>query len=58
MIDHRPPATLIGDALGLDFLNSIAAPLDECAGGVPLTHFFSPSARRWRGSSARKSFRV
>jgi predicted RNA-binding Zn ribbon-like protein len=28
MSDHRPPAILIGDAPGLDFLNSIATPVD------------------------------
>jgi predicted RNA-binding Zn ribbon-like protein len=27
-MDHRPPAIFIGDALGLDFLNSIATPVD------------------------------
>ncbi|KAA0692632.1 hypothetical protein DTW90_27225 [Neorhizobium sp. P12A] len=28
MPDHRPPAIFIADALGLDFLNSIATPID------------------------------
>ncbi len=28
MADHRPPAIFIADALGLDFLNSIATPVD------------------------------
>src|SRR6201984_2612591 len=28
VMDHRPPAIFIGDALGLDFLNSIATPVD------------------------------
>jgi predicted RNA-binding Zn ribbon-like protein len=28
VMDRRPPAILVGDALGLDFLNSIATPLD------------------------------
>ena len=27
-MDHRPPAIFVGDALGLDFLNSIATPVD------------------------------
>jgi predicted RNA-binding Zn ribbon-like protein len=27
-MDRRPPAIFVGDALGLDFLNSIATPLD------------------------------
>ena len=27
-MDHRPPAIFLGDALGLDFLNSIATPVD------------------------------
>ena len=27
-MDRRPPATFVGDALGLDFLNSIATPVD------------------------------
>jgi predicted RNA-binding Zn ribbon-like protein len=27
-LDRRPPAILVGDALGLDFLNSIATPVD------------------------------
>jgi predicted RNA-binding Zn ribbon-like protein len=27
-VDHRPPAIFIADSLGLDFLNSIATPLD------------------------------
>jgi predicted RNA-binding Zn ribbon-like protein len=27
-MDHRPPAILIADALGLDFVNSIATPVD------------------------------
>jgi hypothetical protein len=27
-MDRRPPAILVGDALGLDFLNSIATPVD------------------------------
>ena len=27
-MDHRPPAIFIGDAQGLDFLNSIATPSD------------------------------
>ena len=27
-MDHRPPAMFVGDALGLDFLNSIATPID------------------------------
>jgi predicted RNA-binding Zn ribbon-like protein len=28
MMDHRPPAIFVGDAPGLDFLNSIATPVD------------------------------
>ena len=28
MTDHRPPAIFVGDAPGLDFLNSIATPVD------------------------------
>jgi predicted RNA-binding Zn ribbon-like protein len=28
IVDHRPPAIFIADSLGLDFLNSIATPLD------------------------------
>jgi len=28
MIDHRPPAIFIADAVGLDFLNSVAIPVD------------------------------
>jgi predicted RNA-binding Zn ribbon-like protein len=28
MMDRRPPAIFVGDALGLDFLNSIATPID------------------------------
>jgi len=28
-VHHRPPAIFIADSLGLDFLNSIATPLDE-----------------------------
>jgi predicted RNA-binding Zn ribbon-like protein len=27
-MDHRPPPIFVGDALGLDFLNSIATPVD------------------------------
>ena len=27
-MDHRPPAIFIGDAPGMDFLNSIATPVD------------------------------
>jgi predicted RNA-binding Zn ribbon-like protein len=27
-MDHHPPAIFVGDALGLDFLNSIATPVD------------------------------
>jgi len=27
-MDQRPPAILVGDAPGLDFLNSIATPID------------------------------
>ena len=27
-MDRRPPAIFVGDALGLDFLNSIATPVD------------------------------
>ena len=27
-MEHRPPAIFVGDALGLDFLNSIATPVD------------------------------
>src|SRR5215472_11834341 len=27
-MDSRPPAIFVGDALGLDFLNSIATPVD------------------------------
>ena len=27
-MDHRPPAIFVGEALGLDFLNSIATPVD------------------------------
>ena len=27
-MDHRPPAIFVGDAPGMDFLNSIATPLD------------------------------
>ena len=27
-MDHGPPAIFVGDALGLDFLNSIATPVD------------------------------
>src|SRR5215468_439142 len=27
-MDRRPPAMFVGDALGLDFLNSIATPVD------------------------------
>ncbi len=27
-MDQRPPAMFVGDALGLDFLNSIATPID------------------------------
>ena len=27
-MDRRPPAIFVGNALGLDFLNSIATPLD------------------------------
>src|SRR5215475_5925566 len=29
IVHHRPPAIFIADSLGLDFLNSIATPLDE-----------------------------
>lgn len=29
MDSHRPPAIFVADALGLDFLNSIATPVDE-----------------------------
>jgi predicted RNA-binding Zn ribbon-like protein len=29
MLQHRPPATFIADSLGLDFLNSIATPVDK-----------------------------
>jgi predicted RNA-binding Zn ribbon-like protein len=29
IVKHRPPAILIADSLGLDFLNSIATPLDS-----------------------------
>jgi predicted RNA-binding Zn ribbon-like protein len=29
-MDRRPPAIFIGDALGLDFLNSLATPVDTC----------------------------
>ena len=28
-MDRRPPAIFVGDALGLDFLNSIATPIDS-----------------------------
>jgi predicted RNA-binding Zn ribbon-like protein len=28
MVQHRPPAIFVADALGLDFLNSIATPVD------------------------------
>ena len=28
MADHRPPAMFLADALGLDFLNSVATPVD------------------------------
>jgi predicted RNA-binding Zn ribbon-like protein len=28
-MDHHPPAIFVGDALGLDFLNSIATPVDK-----------------------------
>jgi predicted RNA-binding Zn ribbon-like protein len=28
-VQHRPPATFIADSLGLDFLNSIATPVDR-----------------------------
>ena len=28
IVQHRPPATFIADTLGLDFLNSIATPID------------------------------
>ncbi len=27
-MDHHPPAIFVADALGLDFLNSIATPVD------------------------------
>ena len=30
-MDRRPPAIFVGDALGLDFLNSIATPVDTAA---------------------------
>jgi predicted RNA-binding Zn ribbon-like protein len=29
IVEHRPPAIFIADSLGLDFLNSIATPLDR-----------------------------
>ena len=29
MVQHHPPAMFIADALGLDFLNSVATPVDE-----------------------------
>ena len=29
IVQHRPPATFIADTLGLDFLNSIATPVDR-----------------------------
>src|SRR5262245_44919044 len=29
IVEHRPPAIFIADALGLDFLNSIATPVDR-----------------------------
>src|SRR5271163_1859755 len=28
IVEHRPPANFIADSLGLDFLNSIATPID------------------------------
>src|ERR1700723_691073 len=28
-MDHHPPAIFVGDAVGLDFLNSIATPVDR-----------------------------
>jgi predicted RNA-binding Zn ribbon-like protein len=43
MTDHQPPAILIGDAPGLDFLNSIATPVDTpvdwIADGEGLLHW-------------------
>ena len=43
MTDHQPPAILIGDAPGLDFLNSIATPVDTpvdwIADGAGLLHW-------------------
>jgi predicted RNA-binding Zn ribbon-like protein len=29
LVEHHPPAMFIADALGLDFLNSVATPVDE-----------------------------
>src|SRR6476659_7348020 len=28
MVEHRPPAMFLADSLGLDFLNSVATPID------------------------------
>jgi predicted RNA-binding Zn ribbon-like protein len=43
MTEHRPPAILVGDAPGLDFLNSIATPVDTpvdwIADGEGLLHW-------------------
>jgi predicted RNA-binding Zn ribbon-like protein len=43
MTDHQPPAILVGDAPGLDFLNSIATPVDTpvdwIADGEGLLHW-------------------
>src|SRR5690348_11338691 len=34
-MQHNPPALFVGDAPGLDFLNSIATPVDEPVDWIP-----------------------
>ena len=60
-MDHHPPAIFVADALGLDFLNSIATPVDTpvdwLADGSGSLRWLAqaqlvPWMRRWARSGA------
>ena len=63
-MDHHPPAIFVGDAVGLDFLNSIATPVDRAIDwiddGEGLLRWLeqarqSGDSRQWRSTTGSRT---